>query len=350
MTKQKTCKWPEVAAKFAAAFPRGALHPAVLAWLDERPGREPWAVAFSGGADSLALLLLLWAHWPEQRGRLRVLHFNHKLRGRAADADEKFCRGVCAALGLKLRAGAWRRVKQGASEAEARTARMEFFEKELRAAQCRALWFGHQMDDVAETLLMRLTRGSGAGGLSAPRPVQLLPGGRVHLRPLLALQKAGLAAALYAAGAAWREDASNATGDFFRNRIRRDVLPAWRAAASGRDALAGAALTRELLAEDDVALEAWLDEARPFTADGALDVSRLAGKPRALVRRALHRWMSTQQGAGELSRQGFETLLAAVQRGRPARHSLGAQGFAVIRRGRLAYEKRKLLGKKSRPV
>ena len=345
---KKTADWPACAAKLAAAFARNRLHPAVLAWVDARPRREAWAVAFSGGADSLALLLLLWAHWPERRSRLRVLHFNHKLRGRAADADEKFCREVCAALGLKLRVGAWRRAKRGASEAEARTARMDFFEKALRAARCRALWFGHQMDDIAETLLMRLARGSGASGLSAPRPVQLLPGGRVHLRPLLAMQKAGWADALHAAGAAWREDASNATGDFFRNRIRRDVLPAWRAASPGRDALAGAALTRELLAEDDVALEAWLDEVQPFATEGALDVSRLAGKPRALVRRALHRWMSAQPGAGELSRQGFEALLAAVQRGRPVRHSLGVQGFAVIRRGRLVYEKCKSLDKKPR--
>ena len=345
---KKTADWPACAAKLAAAFARNRLHPAVLAWVDARPRREAWAVAFSGGADSLALLLLLWAHWPERRSRLRVLHFNHKLRGRAADADEKFCREVCAALGLKLRVGAWRRAKRGASEAEARTARMGFFEKALRAARCRALWFGHQMDDIAETLLMRLARGSGAGGLSAPRPVQLLPGGQVRLRPLLTWQKTGLADALHAAGAAWREDASNATGDFFRNRIRRDVLPAWRAASPGRDALAGAALTRELLAEDDVALEAWLDEVQPFATGGALDVSRLAGKPRALVRRALYRWMSAQPGAGELSRQGFEALLAAVQRARPVRHSLGVQGFAVIRRGRLVYEKCKSLDKKPR--
>jgi tRNA(Ile)-lysidine synthase len=348
MTKRKTCDWPSCAEKLAAAFPRTSLHPAVLAWAEARSKREPWAVAFSGGADSLALLLLLRAHWPERRGRLFALHFNHKLRGRAADADEKFCRGACAALGVKLRIGAWRQAKMGASEAEARTARMEFFEKEMRAGRCRVLWLGHQMDDIAETLLMRLARGSGAGGLSAPRPVQLMPGGRVRLRPLLTLQKARLAAALSAAGAVWREDASNAHGNFFRNRIRRDVLPAWRAAAPERDALAGAALTRELLAEDDAALEARLDDLQPIRAGGALDVKRLAGQPRALVRRALHRWLTAQPGAGELSRQGFEVLLAAVQCGRPVRHSLGAQGFAVIRRGDLVYDKRKLSRKKAR--
>ena len=343
MTKEKTVSWPACAAKLAALIPRDHLHPAVLAWTESRAARGPSAVAFSGGPDSLALLLLLWAHWPERRGRLRALHFNHKLRGPAADADEKFCRTVCAVLGVKFRAGAWRRARRGASEAEARAARMEFFLRELSAARCRALWLGHQMDDIAETLLMRLARGSGAGGLGAPRPVQALPGGQVRLRPLLTLKKSEVTAALLAAGAPWCEDASNAADDFFRNRIRRKVLPAWRAAAPERDALAGAALTRELLADDDAALEAWLDELQPFAGKRTLDVRRLAGKPRALVRRALHRWLLAQRGAGALSRPGFEALLAAVQRGQSTRHSLGARGFAVIHRGRLSYRTPKSL-------
>jgi tRNA(Ile)-lysidine synthase len=315
-------------------------------------------VAFSGGADSLALLLLLWAHWPGRRRRLLALHFNHKLRGRAAEADEKFCRSVCAALGIDYCAGEWieagralRATKRlvgskaqgaAASEAAARAARMDFFDRELRRVRGRVLWLGHQMDDVAETLLMRLARGSGTGGLSAPRPLQSLPGGRVRLRPLLNWQKSQLTGALRAAGATWREDATNAAPNFFRNRIRHSVLPAWRAAASGRDALAGAALTRELLADDDAALDAWLDELGPLTKGGDLDLGRLAGKPRALARRALHRWLGAQRGAGDLSRQGFESLLAAIQRGLPARHSLGVQGFAIIRRGRLVYGRRKL--------
>ncbi|HTB80412.1 MAG TPA: tRNA lysidine(34) synthetase TilS [Opitutaceae bacterium] len=339
--------WPVCAEKIAARFPRERLHPAVLAWAATQ-SQGPWTVAFSGGADSLVLLLLLWAHWPERRSRLLVLHFNHKLRGRDADADEKFCRKVCAALGMKLRTGAWRSAHRDASEAEARVARMEFFEKEMRAARSRALWLGQQMDDIAETLLMRIARGSGAGGLGAPRPVQSMPGGRVHLRPLLTLKKKDLTSVLRAAGTPWREDATNVADDFFRNRIRRKVLPVWCAAEPGRDALAGAALTRELLAEDDSALEAWLDEVRPVAEDGTLDLRKLADKPRALVRRALHHWLLAQRDAGQLSRQGFELLLAAVQRGQSTRHSLGARSFAVIRRGRLIYAKRKLADKKTR--
>ena len=182
------------------------------------------------------------------------------------------------------------------------------------------------------------TAGSTAG-LAAPRPVQAMPGGRAHVRPLLTLKKREIVEALTAAGAGWREDASNETGDYLRNRIRHEVVPAWVAVAGGRDALAGAALSRELLEEDDAALEAWLEALAPLDADGRLDVKALAGKPRAVVRRALHRWLGRQAEAGDLSRQGFALLLAAVEAGRATRFSLGRGGFAVIRKGGLIFQK-----------
>jgi tRNA(Ile)-lysidine synthase len=80
---------------------------------------------------------------------------------------------------------------------------------------------------------------------------------------LLTLRKTELAAALKIIGAAWREDATNKEGDFFRNRVRSTVIPPWIKAA-GRDALAGAALSRSLIEEDDAALDAWVDELAPF--------------------------------------------------------------------------------------
>jgi len=329
--------WRKRAERLAAALPRARLHPAVTAWADSRPAGEPWAVALSGGADSLCLLLLVWALWPRRRRRLRALHFNHRLRGAAAGADQRFCRQVCRGLGVPLVAGAWAGAPAAASEASARAARFAFFDRVLRARRTRVLWLGHQQDDIAESLLMRLARGSGTAGLAAPRPLQAAAGGRRHVRPLLTLDKAAVTAALAAAGIPWREDASNAAGDFFRNRVRRAVLPAWRRAAR-RDVLAGAALARELLEEDDAALEAWVDALRPLTARSELALGRLAGRPRAVVRRALHRWLLAQPRAGELSRQGFDALLAAVVAGRPTRQSLGTEGFAVIRGRRLRFE------------
>ncbi len=340
MKKQKAraADWPAIAQRVAALIPHARLHPGAMgtAWENvvrarrkDARFRPRWAVAFSGGADSLALLLILWAEGEGRWGRaFTVLHFNHRLRGRAADADEEFCGKVCAALGLKWVAGRWRAPRADASEAEARAARLAFFDRELRRRRLDHLWLGHQQDDIAETMLMRLARGSGAAGLAAPRPSQLMPGGRWHLRPLLSLQKAEIAAALRTAGACWREDASNATDRFFRNRVRHEVLPAWSKAAQ-RDAIAGAARSRELLEEDDQALEAWLGALLPrIRTGGKLPLAPLIGKPRALWRRALHRWLLAQPLAGDLSRAAVDALLDAILRG-PTRQSAGRAGFAV---------------------
>ena len=325
--------WPAAAVVLAGAIPHARLDPGVLAWAEAAPRRGRWAVAFSGGADSLALLLLIWAHWPERRRTLRVLHYDHRLRGAESRGDAAFCRKVCAKLGVKLIEGRWTRAPRDASEAEARAARLAFF-----AAKARVLWLGQHQDDVAETMLMRLARGSGAGGLAAPRPVQRMPGARVHLRPLLTIKKAEIVGALRTAGATWREDSSNEGGRFFRNRVRRDVVPVWSAAAQ-RDAVAGAARSRGLLEEDDAALEAWLESLDMFSRRGELDLRPLVGKPRGLIRRALHRWLLAQPKVGEISRQAFDALLVSLEGARRTRHSMGRQGFAVTDGKVLRFEK-----------
>ncbi len=330
-------------------FPRTALHPAALAWADGHANDgAPWCIAFSGGADSLALLLALCAHFPERRanGKFVALHFNHHLRGAASDGDELFCREMCAALDVELRVGHWQREGGSASpvadisEADARETRHAFFAREMSALGAKALFLGHQRDDVAETMLMRLARGSSAAGLAAPRPVHLHADGRVFLRPLLTLSKKQITDALAARGLAWREDATNTapvgdpSGDFFRNRIRRDVLPAFIAASQNNDALAGAALTRDLLEEDAAALDCWLDEILPAPAitPDSLDLRALAGKPRALLRRALRRWPP----AAELARAGFEALLEMCVEGE-GRTSIG-NAVALFENGILRIE------------
>lgn len=328
-----------------AALSVASWHPAVAAWARRRPPREVWAVALSGGADSVALLHALRAHFP--RRRLVALHFNHRLRGRAAAADARFCAALCRRLGVTCVIGAWRR-KPGwgklrlgpsaaPSEAASRAARHEFFAAEMRRRRLRVLWLGHQLDDVAETMFMRLARGSGTAGLAAPRPVQPQSGSRVFLRPLLPLPKSRLAAVLRRARVPWREDASNAADDHLRNRIRRTVLPAWLRATRDRDALAGAGLSRELLEEDDAALEAWVEAIGALEPRGGLNLRKLAGKPRGVVRRALHRWLQIVRPPTDLSRLGFAQLLGRVEAGRPFRFSLGANGFAVARAGRMHF-------------
>jgi tRNA(Ile)-lysidine synthase len=201
----------------------------------------------------------------------------------------------------------------------------------------RVLWLGHQQDDIAETMLMRLARGSGVGGLAAPRPVQRFANQRVHVRPLLTLRKADLRAALKRVGCEWREDASNQEDVFFRNRVRTRVLPAWVRAA-GRDAVAGAARSREILEEDESALEMWTDRSAVIDRQGNLHLAPLQGLPRAIWRRALHRWLG-QFPTIAVSRQAVDALLAALERGADTRHSLGPRCFARLHRGSLRLER-----------
>jgi tRNA(Ile)-lysidine synthase len=228
------------------------------------------------------------------------------------------------------------------SEAGARAARHAFFQAELRRRRVGTLFTGHHRDDVAETVLMRLARGSGTAGLAAPRPVHdLADGGRTHLRPLLALDKAELVSALRVAGGVWREDASNAGDAYLRNRVRSELLPVWRAVAAepGRDALAGLALARDLLEEDDRALETWTESSTRIDDKGRLALRPLRDLPRAVLRRVVRRWLATTPAKTDLNRHGFNALLDMVAaRKTGARHSLGAGHFARVTRAFLVCE------------
>lgn len=340
MRSRRKVDWRSGADAVAAAVPRSCMDPEVLAALGEYDGpRRTWSVALSGGADSVLLLLLLWAHWPEKRRTLRALHFDHRLRGAASSADAAFCRRLCRALGVPLVVGRWTRRgdarrRRTPSEQDARIARLAFLH-----GHGRTLWFGHHQDDVAETLLMRLARGSGAGGLAAPRPLHVFESGRVHLRPLLGLKKARITSVLRDAGLPWCEDVTNGQPDYFRNRIRHDVIPAWVGAAQ-RDAVGGAARTRQLLAEDDAALELWADRLSTTSKSGDLLLSRMRGLPVAILRRVLYRWLQSCPWKVDVSRQAFDALLASARSGKPTRHSIGREGFVTLRRGRLIFERR----------
>ncbi len=313
-------------------MPLTALHGEAVAAIRGRPADESIAVACSGGADSVALLLMLWAHLPERRGRWLVLHFDHRLRGRASTEDARFVARLARSLGESCVVGRWTDPPTAPSEADARGARWTFLETAMETAGARVIALGHQLNDVAESLLMRLARGSGVGGLSAPRPVQCIQqNGTMRVRPLLACPARLLRAALRRARIAWREDATNATDQHVRNRVRRRVLPAL-ASATGRDALVAMGESRALLAADDEALERWLDElvgapdpVRPF------DLSSLRGRPVALARRAVHRWINAVGLTEAPGRTAVAALAAAIVAGREQRLSAGPGRFIDLK-------------------
>lgn len=307
-----------------------SLEQTAIAEIASRAANERIAIACSGGADSVALVLVLWACFPARRGRWLILHFNHKLRGRASGLDARFVATLARNLREKCVVGSWDRAGaagRNVSEAEARAARHAFFEHEMKKSRSVAIALGHQHDDIVETMLMRLTRGSGAGGLAAPRPVQWVGRGQVRVRPLLTVGRGVLRGALRQVGATWREDASNQTNDYFRNRVRQTVVPKLEA-ASPQDVCAGFAASRARLQEDDEALENFVTERVGHPEPGRrFELGALVSGPPALLRRAIQRWLTVEDLSGHLSRAGVNAIFEAVVRSEDRRISAGTNRF-----------------------
>jgi tRNA(Ile)-lysidine synthase len=153
-----------------------------------------------------------------------VAHFNHQLR-ESADADEDFCRGIAAHLGVPFDAGRGdvrerARLEGRSVEDAARASRYEFLEGAADRAGAEAIAVAHSLDDQAETFLLRLLRGAGPRGLAG-----ILPrAGRV-VRPLLDVRRAELREYLAARQLAFREDETNADVAIPRNRVRHELIP-----------------------------------------------------------------------------------------------------------------------------
>ncbi|WP_291932200.1 tRNA lysidine(34) synthetase TilS [Limnohabitans sp.] len=185
----------------------------------------PFAVAFSGGADSTALLLARARRWP---GQVRAVHIHHGLQA-AADGFEAHCRALCLALGVPL---AVRRVQAGhapgqSPEDAARQARYAALAEAVKTEwpEVRDVALAQHADDQIETLLIALSRGAGLPGL-ASMPAHWQRQGLAWHRPWLVVPGASLREWLQSQGQSWVEDPSNTDEKFTRNRIRARVLPA----------------------------------------------------------------------------------------------------------------------------
>lgn len=187
----------------------------------------PLAVAYSGGADSTALLLACAEKWP---GQVRAVHVHHGLQA-AADDFARHCEAVCAQLQVPLRVS---RVMAGHAPGEspedaARHARYEAFRalahEEWGQSAIKSIAIAQHADDQVETLLLALSRGAGLPGLSA-MPASWQRGGLDYHRPLLQVPAPEIRAWLARRGATFIEDPTNTDERFTRNRIRARLLPA----------------------------------------------------------------------------------------------------------------------------
>ena len=308
MADKTPYNWPELAGRLAVGISVERLNPTATEELRNRllkPGRV--AIACSGGADSLCLLLLLWAHFGEFRKNFLVLHFDHRIRGAESAEDARFVESVSKSLGAECITGEWKDSRPNADEETARIARMAFLH-----ARAKVICFGHNRTDVAETILMRLGRGSSLDGLAGPRPVQRFGNDPelVHIRPLLDFSSVEIRKKLTECGIPWREDATNAADAYARNRIRHDVLPLLDEAL-GRDWSAGAACSRARIEEADGMVESFASQF--VGASGvSLALSLLRTQPVAVIRRVVELWLAKNALRGGVGRKSVDDLVDCV--------------------------------------
>lgn len=226
-------------------------------------------VAVSGGVDSMVLLEVLHELAAAHHWQLSLAHYNHQLRGRASQEDERFVKRAAGRLGLPFQAGrgdvqAFAEAQGISVEMAARQMRHEFLAQTARHLKCPAVALAHHADDQVELFFLRFLRGAGGEGLagmkwSAPSPINQ----SVRLvRPLLEAGKAELFEFAREKKVRFREDATNDSRDMLRNRLRKEVLPLLRAEFQpalnqtvlrlmdlvGADAEVGQALAKDWLA------------------------------------------------------------------------------------------------------
>lgn len=290
-------------------------------------------LAVSGGADSSALMLLA-SRWRAQNPhtRLTVATIDHALRPESAEE----CRLVAAragALGLDCRVKRWEGDKPVTRLQEAaRQARYALLAEAAAEAGAEAIVTAHTLDDQAETVLMRLLRGSAVDGLAAMRPLTPLAGLSL-LRPLLGTARARLVATLQAAGMPWLEDPSNRNPRFERVRLRSllaDLAPL------GLDPVRLALLARRAARSSDaleaVAAERFEALCRRSQGRLELDGAGLAACPAEVRLRILERAVIAVQDKGRAPGYGLrlerletlaETLDDALAGGMAWQRSLG---------------------------
>ena len=325
--------------------------------LDVRPG-DRVLVAVSGGLDSIVLLDLFRQVAPAARLDLRAAHFDHAMRpGSASDAS--WVKEQCAAWQIPIHAA--RSDSDLNSEAAARSARYAFLERTADHVGAQHIATGHHADDQAETVLFRVMRGTGIDGLAGIPERR----GRV-VRPLLFAPRARLEAYARERGLAWREDESNLSPRFARNRIRHELLPALeemrpgvrrgllrlardaRRARAGWERVVGGVEKVVVKAQDATAIElarpALLEYHRSIRVQLLRRcVSRLGGSLGRAGTGALQTFISSSGsgsgidlGGGIRAERDFDTIrLHRVSRERPADQPLtiekdGGRGVATI--------------------
>lgn len=303
--------------------------------LAELSPRRKYLIGVSGGVDSMVLLHVLHALGYH---KLVVCHLNHRLRGRASEADSKLVLQTASRLGYPCLVESVTLEKSPSLEAAAREARHHFFVRCARRQRCRRLLLAHHADDQAETVLMNVLRGSGLRGMGGMRAASTLSLDGITLtvlRPLLQRSREQLWEYAQAHHLRFREDATNASRDFLRNRLRHDLIPQ-ASIVLQRDVRPALCRLAKLAQEDESCLAALAGE---FPLEETLSTQDLLAESVALQRRILHGWLQHHQ-VTEVTFELVEDLRALLPpTSRRAKYNLPGGHWARRRAGRLFIER-----------
>jgi tRNA(Ile)-lysidine synthase len=311
-------------------------------------------VAVSGGADSVCLLHALRELAPRWDLRLHVLHVNHRLRGAESDEDAQFVRDQAAQFGLPFTIHeANLATTPDNLEQAAREIRMAFFNETIARGAVARVATGHTRSDQAETVLFRFLRGAGTAGLAGIRPVTA----EGIVRPLLEIDRSQVMAFVKQQSLPWRDDSTNRSLEFARNRIRHELLPIlereWNPAF-----LRTLAQTADWALAEECYWAAEMDRLaqRFLTSEGKyilLNTKSLSGIPEAVARRLVRRGMElvkgnlrgiefvhvaevlalarNSHGHGRLQAAGLDIMRSFewLRFGRPTGHELGARDYRL---------------------
>jgi tRNA(Ile)-lysidine synthase len=281
----------------------------------------PWAVGVSGGADSVALLFLL-RELPNRP--LHIVHLNHQSRASASDEDAAFVQSLASEARIPCTLARLSEIEEpGPSKNPStryRRARLALFRQVVAKHGLQGVVLAHHADDQAETVLLRLLRGSPPEALGGIQPHSKLQNLLV-LHPLLSIRSESLRDFLISRQIPWREDASNASPAFDRNRARALL----RALPALTDALL-------LLADRSASWEQWLRSAAPQL-PSRFPIAMLPQAPRSVASYAVRRWLQNQgMPPSAISRKMCDRiLLMADDAAVPHRWSLG-HGYNVRRK------------------
>jgi tRNA(Ile)-lysidine synthase len=268
------------------------------------PPDERYFIGVSGGRDSVALM-----HWLITLGykKLIVCHLNHRLRGRSSDADARFVEKIAEKYQADFELGAAKvralaKKKKTSIETAAREARYSFFAKGAKRHRCHTIFLAHHADDLVETFLLNLFRGTGPAGLTAMHEVSVRRIDDVDLtivRPWLPVWRTEIDRYVREHRLKFREDASNKNLTPLRNRIRRRVIPHLERLL-GRNIRQNIWRTATITADE----ENWINSQLPDASDIDLSVKELRELPVAFQRRQILKWLRARKVADI----GFEAV------------------------------------------